>query len=122
MELTDKLEILADAAKYGASCAGSGATNGMSICRLTVDFYLRNYIDGLFLGSGIIRLADYTMEQLVHIARQLGEVHNFRGYILLFIIPAGYTPAGGAAFSEVLRCSLAEAPQQVNLWPELQAA
>ena len=147
MELMDKLEILADAAKYDASCASSGApkrssegkdgigaTNGMGIChsytpdgrcvsllkilltnfcvydcqycvnrrtsnvprarfavdevvKLTVDFYLRNYIDGLFLSSGIIQSADYTMEQLVAIARQLREVHNFRGYIHLKTIP-----------------------------------
>ena len=147
MELTVKLEILADAAKYDASCASSGApkrssegkdgigaTSGMGIChsytpdgrcvsllkilltnlciydcqycvnrrtsnvprarfsvdevvKLTLDFYLRNYIDGLFLSSGIIRSADYTMEQLVAIARQLREVHNFRGYIHLKTIP-----------------------------------
>ena len=147
MELTDKLEILADAAKYDASCASSGApkrgsegkdglgaTNGMGIChsytpdgrcvsllkilltnfciydcqycinrrssnvprarfaveevvKLTQDFYLRNYIDGLFLSSGIIRSADYTMEQLVAVARQLREVHQFRGYIHLKTIP-----------------------------------
>ena len=147
MELTDKLEILADAAKYDASCAssgapkrgsagrpGMGATTGMGIChsytpdgrcvsllkilmtnfcvydcqycvnrrssdvprarftvddvvRLTTDFYLRNYIDGLFLSSGIIQSADYTMEQLVHVARQLREVHQFRGYIHLKTIP-----------------------------------
>jgi putative DNA modification/repair radical SAM protein len=147
MELMDKLEILADAAKYDASCASSGApkrssegkdgigaTNGMGIChsytpdgrcvsllkilltnfcvydcqycvnrrtsnvprarfsvdevvKLTVDFYLRNYIDGLFLSSGIIQSSDYTMEQLVAIARQLREVHQFRGYIHLKTIP-----------------------------------
>ena len=147
MELTDKLEILADAAKYDASCASSGApkrssigkqgvgaTNGMGIChsytpdgrcvsllkilltnfciydcqycvnrrssnvprarfavdevvRMTTDFYLRNYIDGLFLSSGIIQSADYTMEQIVEVARQLREVHNFRGYIHLKTIP-----------------------------------
>jgi putative DNA modification/repair radical SAM protein len=147
MELLDKLEILADAAKYDASCASSGApkrsskggdgigaTNGMGIChsftpdgrcvsllkilltnfcvydcqycvnrrssdvprarfdvdevvKLTVDFYLRNYIDGLFLSSGIIRSADYTMEQLVAIARRLREEHQFRGYIHLKTIP-----------------------------------
>ena len=147
MELTDKLEILADAAKYDASCASSGApkrgsegkdglgaTNGMGIChsytpdgrcvsllkilltnfciydcqycinrrssnvprarfavgevvKLTQDFYLRNYIDGLFLSSGIIRSADYTMEQLVAVARLLREVHQFRGYIHLKTIP-----------------------------------
>ncbi|NML61474.1 putative DNA modification/repair radical SAM protein [Massilia sp. RP-1-19] len=147
MELTDKLEILADAAKYDASCASSGApkrssegkdgfgaTSGMGIChsytpdgrcvsllkilltnfcvydcqycvnrrtsnvprarfsvaevvKLTTDFYLRNYIDGLFLSSGIIQSADYTMEQLVAIARELREVHQFRGYIHLKTIP-----------------------------------
>ena len=147
MKLTDKLEILADAAKYDASCASSGApkrtsegkdgfgaTSGMGIChsytpdgrcvsllkilltnfcvydcqycvnrrtsnvprarfsvaevvKLTTDFYLRNYIDGLFLSSGIIQSADYTMEQLVAIARELREVHQFRGYIHLKTIP-----------------------------------
>jgi putative DNA modification/repair radical SAM protein len=148
MKLTDKLEILADAAKYDASCASSGAprrdsagkdagvgaTSGMGIChsytpdgrcvsllkilltnfciydcqycvnrrssnvprarfavaevvKLTHDFYLRNYIDGLFLSSGIIRSADYTMEQLVQVARELREVHQFRGYIHLKTIP-----------------------------------
>ena len=151
MELRDKLEILADAAKYDASCASSGApkrssvdasgakdglgaTNGMGIChsytpdgrcvsllkilltnvciydcqycvnrrtsnvprarfsvdevvKLTQDFYLRNYIDGLFLSSGIIRSSDYTMEQLVEVARRLREDHGFRGYIHLKTIP-----------------------------------
>jgi putative DNA modification/repair radical SAM protein len=147
MELNDKLEILADAAKYDASCASSGApkrgsegkdglgaTTGMGIChsytpdgrcvsllkilltnfciydcqycinrrtsnvprarfavdevvKLTQDFYLRNYIDGLFLSSGIIQSADYTMEQLVAVARQLREMHQFRGYIHLKTIP-----------------------------------
>src|SRR6476469_6245380 len=147
MELTDKLEILADAAKYDASCASSGAatrsskgkdglgaTNATGIChsytpdgrcvsllkilltnfclydcqycvnrrssnvprarfspqeviRLTIDFYLRNYIDGLFLSSGIIQSADYTMEQLVLVARRLREEHKFRGYIHLKTIP-----------------------------------
>ncbi|MRW93631.1 putative DNA modification/repair radical SAM protein [Duganella sp. FT80W] len=147
MELKDKLEILADAAKYDASCASSGApkrgsagkeglgaSTGMGIChsytpdgrcvsllkilltnyclydcqycvnrrssnvprarfavaevvKLTTDFYLRNYIDGLFLSSGIIQSADYTMEQLVQVARELREVHQFRGYIHLKTIP-----------------------------------
>jgi putative DNA modification/repair radical SAM protein len=147
MELKDKLEILADAAKYDASCASSGApkrdssdkdglgaTNGMGIChsytpdgrcvsllkilltnfciydcqycvnrrtsnvprarfaveevvKLTQDFYLRNYIDGLFLSSGIIQSSDYTMEQLVEVARRLREEHQFRGYIHLKTIP-----------------------------------
>ncbi len=147
MELTRKLEILADAAKYDASCASSGAarkdsrdgqgigsTGGMGIChsytpdgrcvsllkvlltnaclydchycinrrssnvqrarftpeevvQLTLDFYKRNYIEGLFLSSGIVRSADYTMEQVIEVARQLREVHHFRGYIHLKTIP-----------------------------------
>ncbi|WP_338925294.1 putative DNA modification/repair radical SAM protein [Mycetohabitans endofungorum] len=147
MELLKKLEILADAAKYDASCASSGAPErdarahaglgasvSAGIChsytpdgrcvsllkilltnfcqydcqycvnrrssnvprarflpqevvKLTMDFYRRNYIDGLFLSSGVIRSADYTMEQLVHVARSLREEHQFRGYIHLKTIP-----------------------------------
>jgi putative DNA modification/repair radical SAM protein len=141
-----KLEILADAAKYDASCASSGApkrdsrdgaglgstSNGIchsytpdgrcvsllkilltnscvfdcaycinrrtsnvrrarfsvhEVVDLTLSFYKRNYIEGLFLSSGIMRDADYTMEQLVEVARQLREVHHFRGYIHLKAIP-----------------------------------
>ncbi|GIZ52290.1 putative DNA modification/repair radical SAM protein [Noviherbaspirillum aridicola] len=147
MKLIDKLEILADAAKYDASCASSGApkrssrgqegfgaSTGNGIChsytpdgrcvsllkilltnfcqydcqycvnrrssnvprarftveevvRLTTDFYLRNYIDGLFLSSGVIRSPDHTMEQMVEIARRLREDERFRGYIHLKTIP-----------------------------------
>jgi putative DNA modification/repair radical SAM protein len=147
MDIQSKLRILADAAKYDASCAssgsakrdsvngrGMGSTEGMGICHsyapdgrcisllkilltnfciydclycvnrsssniararfsveevvgLTLDFYSRNYIEGLFLSSGIIRDADYTMEQLVSVARTLREVHDFRGYIHLKTIP-----------------------------------
>jgi putative DNA modification/repair radical SAM protein len=147
VEVRKKLSILADAAKYDASCASSGAprrtssgtaglgsTTGMGIChsyapdgrcisllkilltnfclydcsycvnrrssdvprarfspdevvRLTLDFYRRNYIEGLFLSSGIIRSPDYTMEQLVRVARTLREVHDFRGYVHLKTIP-----------------------------------
>lgn len=54
---------------------------------LTLEFYRRNYIEGLFLSSGIIRSSDYTMEQMVRIARDLRMVHNFRGYIHLKTIP-----------------------------------
>jgi putative DNA modification/repair radical SAM protein len=148
MDVQRKLEILADAAKYDASCAsggtekrdsrdgkGIGSTDaGMGIChsyapdgrcisllkilltnacnydclycvnratsnvprtrftvdevvKLTLDFYRRNYIEGLFLSSGIIRSADYTMEQVVSVARKLREEHHFRGYIHLKTIP-----------------------------------
>ncbi|MBR0756976.1 putative DNA modification/repair radical SAM protein [Bradyrhizobium jicamae] len=147
MDVQRKLAILADAAKYDASCASSGteqrdssdgkglgSTSGMGIChsyapdgrcisllkvlltnacnydclycvnrassnvprarftideivKLTLDFYRRNYIEGLFLSSGIIRSADYTMEQVVSVARSLREQHHFRGYIHLKTIP-----------------------------------
>lgn len=147
MELQQKLAVLADAAKYDASCASSGApkrtsrpgaglgsTTGMGICHsytpdgrcvsllkilltnfclydciycvnrrssdvrrarftpqevvsLTLSFYRRNYIEGLFLSSGIIQSADYTMEQLIETARSLREDHEFRGYIHLKTIP-----------------------------------
>src|ERR1700752_203369 len=147
MDLSAKLAILADAAKYDASCASSGtakrnsrdgqglgSTTGTGIChsytpdgrcvsllkmlltnycvydclycinrissdvprarftvdeavRLTLDFYRRNYIEGLFLSSGIIRNPDYTMEQVVAVARTLRTEHGFRGYIHLKTIP-----------------------------------
>jgi putative DNA modification/repair radical SAM protein len=54
---------------------------------LTLAFYRRNYIEGLFLSSGIIQSADYTMEQLIAVARSLREEHLFRGYIHLKTIP-----------------------------------
>ncbi|MXP29652.1 putative DNA modification/repair radical SAM protein [Porphyrobacter algicida] len=143
----ERLKILADAAKYDASCASSGtakrdsqngkgigSTEGMGICHayapdgrcisllkllltnhcvfdchycvnrkssnverarfapqevadLTLAFYKRNYIEGLFLSSGIIRNSDHTMEQLVETARILRKEHDFRGYIHLKTIP-----------------------------------
>ena len=57
------------------------------VVQLTLDFYRRNCIEGLFLSSGIIRSADYTMEQVVEVARVLREEHDFRGYIHLKTIP-----------------------------------
>jgi len=148
LDTRGKLAILADAAKYDASCASSGtskrssagkekgigSTEGMGICHayapdgrcisllkilltnscifdchycinrkssnvrrarfsaqevvtLTLSFYRRNYIEGLFLSSGIIRTPNYTMEQLVEVARSLREDHDFRGYIHLKTIP-----------------------------------
>jgi putative DNA modification/repair radical SAM protein len=147
IDLEAKLAILADAAKYDASCAssgtsrrdsrngrGMGSSEAMGIChayapdgrcisllkilltnscifdcaycinrkssnvrrarftseevvRLTLAFYKRNYIEGLFLSSGIIRSSNYTMEQIVEVARSLREDHDFRGYIHLKTIP-----------------------------------
>src|SRR3712207_4229150 len=57
------------------------------VVRLTLEFYKRNYIEGLFLSSGIIRSPDYTMERIVEVARSLREDHDFRGYIHLKTIP-----------------------------------
>jgi putative DNA modification/repair radical SAM protein len=57
------------------------------VVRLTLEFYKRNYIEGLFLSSGIIRSSNYTMEQMVEVARSLREDHDFRGYIHLKTIP-----------------------------------
>ena len=54
---------------------------------LTLGFYKRNYIEGLFLSSGIIRSGDYTMEAMVRVARTLRVDHDFRGYIHLKVIP-----------------------------------
>jgi putative DNA modification/repair radical SAM protein len=54
---------------------------------LTLAFYKRNYIEGLFLSSGIIQSADYTMEELIRVAKSLREEHLFRGYIHLKTIP-----------------------------------
>jgi putative DNA modification/repair radical SAM protein len=54
---------------------------------LTINFYRRNYIEGLFLSSGIFKNADYTMERLVRVARTLRTEHRFNGYIHLKTIP-----------------------------------
>ncbi|MBX7248153.1 MAG: putative DNA modification/repair radical SAM protein [Caulobacteraceae bacterium] len=57
------------------------------VVQLTIGFYKRNYIEGLFLSSGIIRDSDYTMEEMVEVARRLRRDHDFRGYIHLKLIP-----------------------------------
>jgi predicted DNA-binding helix-hairpin-helix protein len=61
------------------------------VVQLTLDFYKRNYIEGLFLSSGVIQSADYTQEQMNLVARTLREVHDFRGYIHLKLV-AGASP------------------------------
>jgi putative DNA modification/repair radical SAM protein len=143
--IKEKLEILADAAKYDVSCSSSGGnrkntnkglgdSSSSGICHtytedgrcvsllkilltnfciydcaycvtrksndiqraaftveevvdLTINFYRRNYIEGLFLSSGIFKNADYTMERLVRVAKKLRLEHNFNGYIHLKSIP-----------------------------------
>src|SRR6202012_5743212 len=57
------------------------------VVNLTLDFYKRNYIEGLFLSSGIIRSPDDTMEDMVRVARLLRQTHRFSGYIHLKAIP-----------------------------------
>jgi putative DNA modification/repair radical SAM protein len=142
---TNKLKILAGAAKYDVSCASSGSNrpnqgkglgnaSPWGICHsftedgrcislmklmltnyciydcaycinrksndirrttftvdevvnLTIEFYRRNYIEGLFLSSGIIKNPDYTMERMVRIAKDLRQKHNYNGYIHLKAIP-----------------------------------
>ena len=144
-KILEKLEILADAAKYDVSCSSSGSkrpndkkglgnTNGMGICHtytedgrcvsllkilltnhcifdcaycvsrrsndvkraaftvdevvdLTMHFYRRNYIEGLFLSSGIFKNHDHTMERLVRGAKKLRTEHAFNGYFHLKSIP-----------------------------------
>ena len=142
--LKDKMEILADAAKYDVSCSSSGGkrknngglgdSSASGICHtytedgrcvsllkilltnhciydciycvsrksndikraaftveevvdLTISFYRRNYIEGLFLSSGIFKDADTTMERLIRVAKKLRNEHNFNGYIHLKSIP-----------------------------------
>ncbi|MBZ9728358.1 putative DNA modification/repair radical SAM protein [Salegentibacter sp. JZCK2] len=143
--IKEKLEILADAAKYDVSCSSSGSkrsnknkglgnSDGMGICHsytedgrcvsllkilltnycifdcaycvtrrsndikraafkvqevvdLTINFYRRNYIEGLFLSSGIFKDADFTMERLIKVAKKLRLEENFNGYIHLKSIP-----------------------------------
>lgn len=150
MNLTEKLTILADAAKYDVSCSSSGSTRQgpkgsvgsaakAGICHafaadgrcisllkilmtnhcvydcayclnrrsndrpraaftvaelvaLTMDFYRRNYIEGLFLSSAILGSPDYTMERLVQVAETLRYKEHFHGYIHLKGIP-GASPA-----------------------------
>jgi putative DNA modification/repair radical SAM protein len=144
-KLVGRLRILADAAKYDASCASSGApkraagldglgSTSSGICHaytpdgrcisllkilltnyclfdcaycvnrrssnvrrarftveevvsLTIAFYKRNYIEGLFLSSGIVRSPDHTMEELMRVAKTLRRDHGFAGYIHLKTIP-----------------------------------
>lgn len=57
------------------------------LVELTIEFYRRNYIEGLFLSSGVVRNPDYTMERLVRVAKDLREKHRFNGYIHLKSIP-----------------------------------
>ena len=57
------------------------------VVEVTMEFYRRNYIEGLFLSSGVVRNPDYTMERLARVAQELRTVHRFNGYIHLKSIP-----------------------------------
>jgi putative DNA modification/repair radical SAM protein len=172
--LTKKLRILADAAKYDASCASSGAkgrkagknevgsTTGAGICHaytpdgrcvsllkilltnyclfdcaycinrrssnvararftveeviaLTLNFYKRNYIEGLFLSSGIIKSPDHTMELLMRVAKGLRE-QGFAGYIHLKTIPeaSAWTIEQAGLYADRLSINL-ELPSDASL-------
>lgn len=145
LDLQQRLEILADSAKYDVSCSsgdsdrkgvagGVGSTRSSGIChtwtadgrcisllkilltnsclydcaycvnrssnpiprtsltpdevvRLTMDFYRRNYIEGLFLSTGVFRSPDHTMEQLIMVARKLRQEQRFNGYIHMKVVP-----------------------------------
>ena len=89
------------------------------VVTLTLEFYRRNYIEGLFLSSGIIRSPDDTMADMVRIVRALRETHNFRGYIHLKTIPdarpqadRGGGPAGGPALDQ---CRAADRRERESL-------
>jgi putative DNA modification/repair radical SAM protein len=145
LPLEQRLEILADSAKYDVSCSSSGSSRGgksgalgstasCGICHtwtadgrcisllkilltnaciydcayclnrrtsdipraaftsdeivaLTMNFYRRNYIEGLFLSTGVLRSADYTMELLIDVVRRLRDEEHFNGYIHLKLVP-----------------------------------
>ena len=173
-KILEKLQTLAEAAKYDVSCASSGHsrknngkglgnTAGWGICHsftedgrcvsllkimltnhciydcaycvnrrsndvrratfsvselveLTIEFYRRNYIEGLFLSSGVVRNPDYTMERMVRVAKDLREQHRYYGYIHLKSIPGAsrelVTEAG--RYADRLSVNL-EIPTEENL-------
>lgn len=173
MDLKSKLSILADAAKYDASCASSGAkrkgkkgeignsSNGIchsytpdgrcvsllkilltnsclydcsycinrvsspvqrakftveEVVKLTMSFYRRNYIEGLFLSSGVIRSSDQTMAEMVEVARRLRVEERFGGYIHLKAV-AGCSPemlARAGLYADRLSSNI-ELPTQKDL-------
>ena len=57
------------------------------LVRLTINFYRKNYIEGLFLSSGVIKNPDYTMERMIEVVKKLRSVYGFYGYIHLKLIP-----------------------------------
>lgn len=83
---------------------------------LTIEFYRRNYIEGLFLSSGVVRNPDYTMERLVRVAKDLRLVHKFNGYIHLKSIPGASRELVNEAGLYADRLSVnIEIPKEENL-------
>ena len=83
---------------------------------LTMEFYRRNYIEGLFLSSGVVRNPDYTMERLVRVAKDLRTVHRFNGYIHLKSIPGASRELVNEAGLYADRLSVnVEIPKEENL-------
>ena len=86
------------------------------LAELTIEFYRRNYIEGLFLSSGVIRDPDYTMERMVRVARDLRTVHRFNGYIHLKSIPGASRELVNEAGLYADRLSVnIEIPKEENL-------
>jgi putative DNA modification/repair radical SAM protein len=86
------------------------------VVHLTLEFYRRNYIEGLFLSSGIIQNVDYTMEQLVAVARTLRLEHQYNGYIHLKTIPGASDEllAEAGQYADRLSANI-ELPTQADL-------
>jgi putative DNA modification/repair radical SAM protein len=86
------------------------------LVELTVEFYRRNYIEGLFLSSGIVRNADYTMERMVRVAKDLRTVHGYNGYIHLKSIPGTSQEliAEAGMYADRLSCNI-EMPSEESL-------
>jgi putative DNA modification/repair radical SAM protein len=86
------------------------------LVELTIEFYRRNYIEGLFLSSGVVRNPDYTMERMVRVAKDLREVHRYNGYIHLKSIPGASRELVNQAgrYADRLSVNL-EIPSEQNL-------
>ncbi|MDR3217744.1 MAG: putative DNA modification/repair radical SAM protein [Dysgonamonadaceae bacterium] len=86
------------------------------LVELTIEFYRRNYIEGLFLSSGIVRNADYTMERMVRVAKDLRLIHRYNGYIHLKSIPGAGRElvAEAGLYADRLSCNI-EMPSEESL-------
>jgi putative DNA modification/repair radical SAM protein len=86
------------------------------VTELTIEFYRRNYIEGLFLSSGIVNNADYTMERMVRIAKELRTIHRYNGYIHLKSIPGASSElvAEAGLYADRLSVNI-EIPKETNL-------